>query len=77
MYSWSVESICVLCLELYDTTDTFCTVVPMLCPCRVREYLADLESKIAKSGSKVVKLDEDGNVTTASGPSSSDNAMSK
>lgn len=41
--------------------------------------MVDLEAKIAKAGSKVVKLDEDGNVTTATGPhgASSDNAMTK
>lgn len=56
-----------------------CIYVRVLCfvPCFVREYMVDLEKKIAKAGSKVVKLDEDGNVTTATGPASSDNAMSK
>lgn len=39
--------------------------------------MVDLENKIAKAGSKVVKLDEDGNVTTGTGPASSDNAMTK
>ena len=44
---------------------------------RVREYMVDLEKKIAKAGSKVLRLDEDGNVTTTAGPTSSDNAMTK
>lgn len=39
--------------------------------------MVDLESKIAKAGSKVVKLDANGNVMTATGPASSGNAMSK
>lgn len=42
-----------------------------------REYMADLETKLAKAGSKVVKLDADGNVATASAAASSNNAMNK
>lgn len=45
--------------------------------CGARQYMVDLETKIAKAGSKVVKLDADGNVTTATGPASADNAMTK
>lgn len=39
--------------------------------------MADLESKLAKAGSKVVKLDADGNVATTNAAASSNNAMSK
>lgn len=47
------------------------------CRYRVREYMVGLEAKIAKAGSRVVKLDEDGNITTATGPARSDNPMTK
>ncbi|CAN0009641.1 unnamed protein product, partial [Ectocarpus fasciculatus] len=42
-----------------------------------KAYLADLETKIAKAGSKMPKLDADGNMGSAAASASSDNAMSK
>lgn len=40
-------------------------------------YLADLEKKLAKAGSKVLRLDADGNIIAANTAGGSDNAMSK
>ncbi|CAM9136680.1 unnamed protein product, partial [Hapterophycus canaliculatus] len=42
-----------------------------------KEYMADLEEKVAKAGSKVLNLDPDGNVCISKTSTSSDNALSK
>lgn len=42
-----------------------------------RVYLADLEEKLAKAGSKILRLDADGNINAPNVSGGSDNALSK